>query len=83
MRMVSPDTGAPERTLAEEQLDLSPLVVAVYLDGSVEHLLSRWRLDEDERARIMAGEDIYLCLVTHGQPLQPIMIQVGSKGWQQ
>lgn len=82
MRMVAPRTGAPELTLAEEQPEYSPLVVARYVDAQgVEHLLSRWRLTDEERAQIASGEDLYLCLLTHGQPLQPIMMQVGPEEW--
>lgn len=81
--MVAPRTGAPERTLAAEQHQYRPLVVAVYNDEKgVEHLLSRWRLNDEDRAKLAEGEDLYLCLMTFGQPLQPIMIQVGPKGWE-
>jgi hypothetical protein len=83
-RMIAPRTGAPEQTLAEEQEDYAPLTVAIYGDNGdlgPRTLLSRWRLTDEERAAIAAGEDLYIGLVTFGQPMQPISVQVGEGGW--
>ena len=79
MRMVAPRTGAPEVTIAEDQTDYMPLVAARYDDGV---LLTRWRMDDAERARVAAGEDVYLAVMTFGKPLQPISMQVGPEGWE-
>lgn len=81
MRPVAPRTGAPEETLAENQLDYSPLVVAVYVDeqGGPGCLLSRWRFTEEERALIAKGEDLYLSVGGDGHP--PVRLQVGPDGW--
>lgn len=84
MYMVAPRTGAKEVTLAEDQLEYKPLVAAVYRhpehDGII--LLTRWRLTDEDKERILKGEDIYLSVMTFGQPLQPIAIQVGPDGWE-
>lgn len=81
MRMVAPRTGAPEVTIAEEQTDYSPLVAAVYEQDGQRILLTRWRLDDEERARIAAGEDLYLSVMTFNNPLQPVSLQVGAPEW--
>jgi hypothetical protein len=83
MHMVAPRTGADEITIAEDQLEYKPLVVAVYqTPQGVPVLLTRWRLTEEERQLVAAGEDLYLSVLTFGQPLQPIGLQVGPEGWQ-
>lgn len=82
MRMVAPRTGAPEITLAEEQTELRPMVVARYDYEEGEVLLSRWRLTDEERQQIADGEDIYLGVLTFGMPMQPVAIQVGPEGWE-
>ncbi len=82
MRMIAPRTGAPEITLAEDQPEYSPLVVAVYeTPQCVQLLLTRWRLEPGELARLNAGEDLYLSVMTFGQPLQPLRLQVGPEGY--
>lgn len=85
MRMVAPRTGAPEVTLAEDQLEYRPLTVAAYQHndrpGKAFMLLSRWRLSDEERRRIAAGEDLYLAVCTFGDPMQPVSLQVGPDGY--
>lgn len=85
MHMVAPRTGAEEVTLAEDQVEYKPLVAAVYRApeyGDAIMLLTRWRFTDEERARIAAGEDLYLGVLTSGQPLQPLAPQVGPEGWE-
>ncbi|HLT92108.1 MAG TPA: hypothetical protein VKZ85_14335 [Woeseiaceae bacterium] len=85
MRMIAPRTGAHEITLAEDQLEYSPLVVALYYDHEQKSalLLSRWTFTPEERAAIAAGEDLYLGVLTHGQPFQPISLAVGPEAFEQ
>jgi len=82
VRPVSPDTGAPEVTLAEEQLEYAALVAAVYTwpDGDT-FVLTRWRFSDEERERIANGEDLYLNTITHGKPFQPVRLTVGTEDW--
>lgn len=83
MHMVAPRTGALEVTLAEDQLEYKPLVAAVYeTEAGARVLLTRWRFSDEDRARIAAGEDLYLGVMTFGQPLQPLMVGVGPEGWE-
>ena len=82
--MVAPRTGAIEITIAEDQPEYLPLTVAVYGDNKdmgPRTLLSRWRPTDEERQAIAAGEDVYVGLVTFGQPMQPIIVQIGNDGW--
>lgn len=81
MRMVAPRTGAPEVTIAEDQVEYLPVTAAVYEIDGVRTLLTRWRMDDAERERLAAGEDIYLAVMTFGNPLQPISLQVGPDGY--
>jgi hypothetical protein len=81
MRMVAPRTGAPEVTIAEDQEEYSPLVAAVYCFEGQRTLLTRWRLSDEDRARIAAGEDLYLSVMTFNNPLQPVSLQVGAPEW--
>jgi hypothetical protein len=77
--MVSPNVGLPEVTVAEDQHDYLALTAAVveWRDGS-RGILTRWRLTDDERRRIAGGEDLYVTLLTFGQPMQPLGIDVGT-----
>ena len=79
MRPIAPRTGAPEVTVAEDQLEFQPLTVAMYDYQDGRCLLMRWRLDEAERERVAAGEDLYLMIKGKGIP--PVKLQVGAEGF--
>ena len=81
MRPVAPRTGAPEETIAEEQLGYSPIIVGKYaVPPHMETaLLTRWTFTKEERQQVADGEDIYLMVLTFGQPLQPLQMQVGPE----
>lgn len=83
MRTVAPRTGAPEETIAEEQPDYLPITVGKYaVPPHMETaLLTRWILTTEERQQVANGEDIYLMVLTFGQPLQPLQMQVGPEGY--
>lgn len=77
MRSVAPRVeGCPEVTLAEDQHEYAVLTAAVvtYADGQ-QAMMTRWRLDDAERAKIAAGEDFYLLLL--GRAMQPVAPFVG------
>lgn len=44
------------------------------------HVITRWRLTDEERARVMAGEDLYLTIWSHG-PINPVSLSVGVCDW--
>jgi hypothetical protein len=60
-----------------------PLVAALYAtEEGAPVLLTRWRFSEEGRARIAAGEDLYLAVTTFGKPLQPLAPQIGAEGYE-
>lgn len=77
MRPVAPRIGAPEITLAEEQHDYLPITAAVYQGVLGTEVVTRWQLTPEDRARLLAGEDLYLRVLTFGQPLQPLAPTIG------
>lgn len=78
MRSVAPRTGAPEVSIAQGQEEYLELTGAVHHGGEV--LVTRWRFSDEDRARVAAGEDLYLAHLTFGGPFQPIIVQVGAEG---
>jgi hypothetical protein len=71
-----PDTK--EVILAKDQPEYLPLPAAIIEREEGVALITRWQFTEDERAAIASGADLYLELLTFGQPLQPIRICVGD-----
>lgn len=59
---------------AKDQPEYIPLVAEVTPEGMV---VTRWRLNEEERVQLLAGVDVYVCLLTFNRPLQPILVTVG------
>ena len=49
-------------------------------DGKV---ITRWTPTDDERRRIAAGEDLFLCVLTFNYPLQPQLLSVGPLDYNQ
>lgn len=82
MRAIAPRTGAPEFSLATDQLEYKELTAAGYINEEGHRItLTRWTLDEEERQRVLDGEDVYIALLTYGNPMQPIMVQIGEGMW--
>jgi hypothetical protein len=81
MRSIAPRTGAPEVHVARDQEEYLEICAALYEVDGIPALLTRWTFTEEERRRIAEGEDLYLGVLTFGQPMQPVMIQVGPEGW--
>lgn len=83
MNTVQPMTGAHEITLAVDQPQYDPLVIGAYYNTALQSpvFLSRWKPTEEERARIAAGEDLYLSVNTFGGAFPPVGLQVGPEGW--
>ena len=83
MRSVAPRTGAPEVSLGRDQHEWAELTAARYVILNTREVwyVSRWRLDDEERAKIAAGEDLFLSVVTFGGPVQPVALSVGEEDW--
>lgn len=86
MRMIIPEVKAPKTCVARNQAEYSVLTVArvthpIYAVGEGEthnSLLMAFRPTADERARIAAGDDFYVSLLTGGGPMQPILVFAGK-----
>lgn len=82
MRPVAPRVGLPEITLAEDQHEYLTLTAAVIADETGQTgVLTRWRLDDVERAAIAAGADVFVSLLTFGGAVQPMQITVDTPTW--
>lgn len=88
MRPVSPRTGAPEVMVAEEQEEYLPLSVAMYADADATiYRVTRWTFSPEERAKIAAGEDVYICQLSFPTrdgdvpPMTPLMAHCGPADW--
>lgn len=86
MRPVAPRTGAPERTIAEEQEEYLPVTVASYRFTDTPQavgVLWRYTFTAEERAAIAAGEDVYIMqLQPNGpEPVTPMSARVGPGSW--
>lgn len=79
MRPVAPRLGFPEITIAEDQHEYLPVTAGVFMGPLGREIVTRWQLTPEDRARLLAGEDIYIRVLTYGQPLQPL---APSIGWQ-
>lgn len=77
MRPIAPRTGEREITLAEEQHDYQPITAVVRVREPGVSLVTRWTMTPEERAKVAAGEDIYVELLTFGGPMQPVVVSVG------
>ena len=76
MEAVKPDiNGFPEMLCGatQEEYNTLPATLAYDADGNF-ILVTRWKLSPDERAAVAAGGDVYLTVLTFGQPLQPVML---------
>jgi hypothetical protein len=72
---VMPGSEGIEVIYAKDQPEYIPLP-AVHLDTPSRPIVSRWRLDNDEREAIASGADIVLTLLSFGMPLTPSHLQV-------
>lgn len=64
----------PMLITSPDQALVDDLPAAVTPAGVV---ISRWHLDEEERARVAAGADLYVWTHTNWRPMQPIALAIG------
>jgi hypothetical protein len=72
---VLPGSEPIEIILGKDQPEYIPLP-AVYLDTPARPMITRFRLDEEERAAIANGADIVLQQLTFRNPFQPVNLQI-------
>lgn len=68
-----PVEGTRPIVFAADQPQYRPLPALIYPEGVVR---TEWRLTEEERQRIAAGENLRLWVWTFGQALQPVALEV-------
>lgn len=90
MRMIRPRLSAPQRQIAEEQEEYATVTAALVVHpawpaGPRGHnaLVLAYKPTEEERLRLANGEAVYLCLLTFGGVMQPVMLDVGPEGFAQ
>lgn len=74
MYSVDPGEGwGPARIYGAQQTDrYEPL----YSRLQGEHSITRWKFSDAERKAIADGKDLYLSIMTFGNPLQPVSLWV-------
>ncbi|HEX8177877.1 MAG TPA: hypothetical protein VF543_22500 [Pyrinomonadaceae bacterium] len=60
------------RVLPSEQASLLPLIGLWYEQHGI--ILTRWRLTDEERARVAETGDVYVWLWTRGEAIQPVVL---------
>jgi hypothetical protein len=87
MRMIAPQLDAPQITVAEEQEEFKPITVALVRNGGygsqrpdgINTVITCWRPTPEERARLAAGEDVYIAQLTFGGPMQGLIVRCGKQ----
>jgi dihydrofolate reductase len=71
--------GSRAVVIAEHQTEYRDLPSIRTPDGQV---ITRWTLTDEERLRVLGGEDIYITLLSHGA-INPLFATVGPVNWRQ
>jgi hypothetical protein len=71
---VMPGSEAIEVVLAKDQPEYLPLP-AVYIEEPG-RFVTRWRLSDEERQKVVEGGDVILTQLTFGNPFHPVNLQV-------
>jgi hypothetical protein len=87
MRGTRPALDAPQLSIAEHQEEFVPITGAFVKHPeyglapghSYNCVVLAFRPTDEERAKIAAGEDIYLSLLTWGGPMQGVLLSAGPE----
>lgn len=85
--MICPQVDAPTVSIARDQEEFLEVTAALVTNPEFgvpvgrQHntVLLAFRPSEQERARLRAGDDIYIALLTGGGPMQPVMLCIGRE----
>lgn len=79
--------GSKAIVIAEHQDDFKDLpsvrTPAVIVDGQLKtppQVITRWSLSDDERARVLRGEDVFVTLISAGA-INPLFVTIGPVDW--
>jgi hypothetical protein len=82
--MISPELDAPQLTITSNDYMALTVALARHPDHELatgrdyNTVVTAWRPTALERARIAAGEDLYVPVLTFGGPLQALLVIVGK-----
>lgn len=68
--------GSKPLVIAKNQKEFLP-IPSIITPSKV--VITRWELSQEERRRILEGEDIYLSI--WGTPIRPVCLSVGPLDW--
>lgn len=72
--VLSEHTRHLETVIARDQPEYRELPAIVVAD----RVVTRWKLSAEEASRVLEGKDIYLTILTFGNPMQPVLLEVGE-----
>lgn len=79
MEPIRPGIDAPEQVVGAASPVHRPMIIAVAeADDGEPVIVTRWRLTDEERTRMAAGEDIFVYVVPTDGRLPPMQVHVGS-----
>ena len=67
-----------EEALYAEGQDMYQTLPVVRSQDEERRVISRWTPTYEERQMVMRGEDLFLTILTLGEPLQPVLLAVGA-----
>lgn len=73
---VIPGLDLPETIFAKDQKEYVPLP-AIVADGGT-RVITRWKMTWRERLGVFLGGDVWLSVLTFGNPLQPVLLETES-----
>ena len=71
--------GSRAVVIAEHQTEYRALPSIRTPNG---YVITRWTFTDDERLRILAGEDLFITLLSHGA-INPLFATVGPVNWRE
>jgi hypothetical protein len=71
--------GSRAVVIAERQAEYQDLPSIRTPNG---YVITRWTLSDEERGRILRGEDVYITLLSHGS-INPFFASVGPVNWRE
>lgn len=81
MEPVTVNLGIGEAVIvAKDQPEYIPCPAEKVTLGGQTGLITRWRLSQEERDLLMEGADLFLVILTFGNPMQPVKLLVDPKG---
>jgi hypothetical protein len=79
MRPIAPRIpGLEEVTVAEEQEEYRTITAGIVRHDDAHVYVTRWTMTAEERARVAAGEDVYVRQLMFRPGMTPIVLSIGA-----